>query len=465
MKKTNIIFMSVSFAAIASLCPGHPGEHHDELRHWEIPSRDPDRIVLTWSEDPATTQSVAWRTSDAVDTAYAEIALADPSARFDLAAERVDAETESLEIGASNLNGSRTDHYHSVTFRGLDSDTLYAYRVGDGEDHWSEWIQFRSAAAEAKPLQFLYFGDAQNNVLSHWSRVIRAAYQKAPQADFSIHAGDLVNRAHRDREWAEWFKAGGWIHASVPSIPVSGNHEYDRLDRDREEEERRVSLQWRPQFTLPVVEELPEELWETVYAIRIQGVLVVALNSNREHEAQASWLDKVLEADDSAWRILTFHHPVFSSGKGRDNEVGRSLWKPVFDKHAVDLVLQGHDHTYARGHVPTRMSDAEAEGPSTMYVNSVSGPKMYEFKEDGWNVYRPDGVKLDRRAENTQFFQVIDIDGSALMYRAYTADGALYDSFTLMKDEEGKKTLRDEAEGLGAERRFGNSLPYDGGGL
>lgn len=465
MNKFNKTLISFGFAAVASLCPGHPGEHGDALRHWETPSRDPDRIVLTWSEDSATTQSVTWRTSDEVDSAFAEIALADPSARFDLAAERVEAETESLEIGASNLNGSRTDRYHSVTFRGLDSDTLHAYRVGDGEEHWSEWIHFRSAAAEPKPLKFLYFGDAQNNVLSHWSRVVRAAYQKVPQADFSIHAGDLVNRAHRDREWAEWFKAGGWIHASVPSILVSGNHEYDRLDRERQEEERRVSLQWRPQFALPVVEELPEELRETVYAIRIQGILVVALNSNRELEAQAEWLDKVLEADDSAWRILTFHHPIFSSGKGRDNEAGRRLWKPVFDKHAVDLVLQGHDHTYARGHVPTRMSDAEAEGPTTMYVNSVSGPKMYEFKEDGWNVYQPDGVELDRKAENTQFFQVIDIDRSLLRYRAYMADGTLYDWFTLAKDENGAKRLSEETDSLGEERRYGNSLPYSRDGF
>ena len=43
-----------------------------------------------------------------------------------------------------------------------------------------------------------------------------------------IHGGDLVNRANSDRQWDEWFKAGGWIFAMVPSMPVAGNHEYKK---------------------------------------------------------------------------------------------------------------------------------------------------------------------------------------------------------------------------------------------
>ena len=77
------------------------------------------------------------------------------------------------------------------------------YRVGDGAKHWSEWIQFRTAKSTYAPIQFVYFGDAQNDILDHWSRVIRMAYQRAPNASFAIHAGDLVNTAHRDHEWAQ----------------------------------------------------------------------------------------------------------------------------------------------------------------------------------------------------------------------------------------------------------------------
>ena len=103
----------------------------------------------------------------------------------------------------------------------------------------------------------------------------------------------------------------------IPSIVVPGNHEYDELtDADQE---KRLSLQWGPQFALPRYSDLPDSLEETVYYIDYQGVRIVAMNSNREIEAQTKWLEKVLSRNPNRWTVLTFHHPIFSSGDGRDN--------------------------------------------------------------------------------------------------------------------------------------------------
>ena len=423
----------------------HP-EH--SLRHWEQASPDPDRIVLTWSGDPATSQAVTWRTDDSVIEAFAEVVLARPKAKFEVGGKRLPAETQVLQL---TNPADITVHYHSVQFTDLEPSTLYAYRVGSG-DRWSEWIQFRTAAATSQPFSFLYFGDAQNAILSHWSRVIRAAYKEAPDAAFSIHAGDLVDRAHRDREWAEWFKAGGWIHASVPSIPVPGNHEYGKLNPQDKEQRAKLSMQWRRQFTLPVAEGLPSELAETVYWLDYQDVRIVALNSNRAIAEQARWLDEVLTDNPCRWTIITMHHPIFSSGQKRDNQGNRQLLKPILDKHKVDLLLQGHDHTYARGHTPVRMAETANPKITSLYVNSVSGPKMYEFRDDGWNLYKPDGVVLDRKATNTPFFQVIDVNGDELVYRAYMANGQLYDAVRLRKHADGSKELVPWKEDLGEER-------------
>jgi hypothetical protein len=73
--------------------------------------------------------------------------------------------------------------------------------------------------------------------------------------------------------------------------------------------------------------------------------------------------------------------------------------------------------------VPTGFSVKE-KSSGTMYVVSVSGPKMYDILEDPW---------MDRRARNTQLFQIITIKGDTLSYGAYTATGALYDAFDLVK--------------------------------
>lgn len=387
--------------------------------------------------------------------------MADPSARFDLNSSQYKAKSQNLDLSAHDKNAPVDTRYHSVVFEDLFPSTLYAYRVGDGDTRWSEWIQFKTASDKPEPVEFLYFGDAQNEVLSHWSRIIRAAYKKAPNANFSIHAGDLINRAHRDQEWAEWFKAGGWIHSSVQSIVVPGNHEYDELTEE-DGQKKRISMLWGPQFELPVYSDLPEALRETVYYIDYQGIRIVAMDSNREIEAQAKWLEKVLENNPNDWTILTFHHPIFSSGGERDNPKNRDLWKPILDRFKVDLVLQGHDHTYARGHVPVRMVDSkDSDAITSMYVNSVSGPKMYKFRENGWNVYRPHGVVLDRKAENTPFFQVIRIEGNILVYKAFMANGELYDAFEMTKDSDGSKRLRDWAPDLEEERLFDNTLEYN----
>jgi hypothetical protein len=62
----------------------------------------------------------------------------------------------------------------------------------------------------------------------------------------------------------------------------------------------------------------------------------------------------------------------------------------------------------------------------TMYVVSVSGPKMYDISDDPW---------MQRKARNTQLFQIITIQDSKLSYKSYTAAGELYDAFDLLKSK------------------------------
>jgi 3',5'-cyclic AMP phosphodiesterase CpdA len=309
-------------------------------------------------------------------------------------------------------------HYHSVCLSALAADTQYVYRVGDGVN-WSEWIQFRTASKDARPFTFVYFGDAQNDIRSHWSRVVREAHADAPRASFMLHAGDLVNRANRDAEWGEWLGAGGWLNAMIPTVATPGNHEYDG------DPEKVLSQHWRRQFAFP--ENGPPGLEETTYWIDYQGVRIISLNSNERQEEQVRWLDDVLANNPHRWAMVAFHHPIFSSGKDRDNPQLRRLWKPVFDKHAVDLVLQGHDHTYARTglHVPDNVnSGANVFRGGTVYVVSVSGPKMYELQR---------GPFVQRAASGAQLYQIIHINADRLTYEARLATGQLYDAFTLRK--------------------------------
>jgi hypothetical protein len=396
------------------------------------PSPIPDRTILTWAGDPATTQAVTWRTDASVEEAFAEIAKADPSPDFVDGRTRVDANTSSLKTQTGLA------HYHSVAFTGLQPDMQYAYRVGS-EKGWSEWFQFRTASERPEPFSFIYMGDAQNALLSQWSRAIRAAVLDTPGARLIIHAGDLVNHGNYDLEWGEWFEAAGWIYGMIPSLPAIGNHEYYRINQRGTE----LSPLWRPHFTLP--ESGISGIEETVYAIDYQNCRFVVLNSVEKLKEQTEWLKGVLADNPCRWTFVIFHHPIYSSAKGRDNKDLRSLWKPLFDKYHVDLVLQGHDHTYARGrNLPLGANERDIKN-GTVYVVSVSGPKMYELTDDRW---------MDVAAENTQLYQVISVSVDSLHYRSMTVAGDLYDAFDLIKNNEGPNTLINRQPDGMVERRF-----------
>ena len=158
---------------------GHEGEEDHahgpepvDLTEVYAPTVLPDRIVLTWTGDPATSQAVTWRTSTEVREALAEIAPAGPGPKFPENATTIPASSQAL---MTNLN---TAHFHTVEFKDLKPSTKYAYRVGDGVN-WSEWFHFTTASDQPEPFSFIYFGDAQNDVRSMWSRVIREAYGDA----------------------------------------------------------------------------------------------------------------------------------------------------------------------------------------------------------------------------------------------------------------------------------------------
>lgn len=475
-KKLLAATAAISFALgqASAFHPEGDGDHHQPP--WQEATGWPDRIVVTLPVAPQTGFAVTWRTDVSVTATVAEIVEATDDARFDMGAQQVAAETEALQLDAFEAMGQQVEipfneglppaHFHSVVFEGLKPDTIYAYRVKGADDQWSEWLQTRTAA-ETGPVSFLYVGDAQNAVRSHWSRLIRAAFQEAPKADFILHAGDLVNRASRDYEWAEWFDATGFIHGMIPAVPVAGNHEYQRLGLPGAEQDRVLSVMWRPQFTLPLEPTLADDLQEVAYDLRYsEDVHIFVLSTqNNKIEEQAAWLDRELEASDAKWKIVSMHHPIFSSGDGRDSPDRRAALLPVLNEHAVDLVLQGHDHTYARGVIgqtPERVAfEARGGDVSTMFVNSVSGPKQYEFQQDGWDGYESDDVVLVRKAENTQFFQLITVDGDTLSYEARTATGDLYDDFVMRKNRRGQKTITRGSASTMDERLFSNTGPYD----
>ena len=183
------------------------------MQNWSKPDIHPDHITINYGENPAKTASVLGE--HLMKSKRLMLIAVACFTKFWRNAKTIAAKTETLDFNGNDRHV--LSNYHSVTFDNLESDVLYAYRVGDGRI-WSEWLQFKTASEKEAPFSFLYVGDAQNYILELWSRLIREGYRKGPNASFIIHAGDLINDAHDEDQWHD--KAAA-IHKGINRYPKS----------------------------------------------------------------------------------------------------------------------------------------------------------------------------------------------------------------------------------------------------
>ena len=80
-----------------------------------------------------------------------------------------------------------------------------------------------------------------------------------------------------------------------------------------------------------------------------QDVRFIAFESTYPEPEQVKWLEDELKGAREAWKVMYFHHPLYSSGgrHGSDTQL-RNVLEPLFIKYNVSMVLTGHDHFYER---------------------------------------------------------------------------------------------------------------------
>jgi hypothetical protein len=375
---------------------------------------DPDSVVLTWSGDPGTSQTIQWRTSTATRRGYLSFAKRSDYLRpKPRGLKRVRATAAALVD--RRLVNDREVLWHTVQLTDLEPGTTYVYSVGDGSrDGWTELAEFTTAPAGTVPFSFVYMGDAQNG-LDRWGSLVHRAFRERPDAAFYLMAGDLVNRGNDRDDWDSFWANARGVFDRRTLVPVIGNHECQGGH----------PTMYLHQLALlrngpPGIEA------ERAYAFEYSNALFVVLDSNLKPADQTAWLEKQLQGTRATWKFVSYHHPAYSSAPNRDNPAVRTEWVPLFDKYHVDLVLQGHDHAYLRTHPLKDSRRVASPKEGTVYVVSVSGTKMYEQAERDYTA-----VGLTKVAT----YQVLDvqISGDRLVYRAYDQDGVMRDQLVIEK--------------------------------
>ncbi len=384
----------------------------------------PDQVVVSFGEDAARQLSFSWRTDPTVARSRVRLAPAAPggSGPADPAAIRI-LEGDAHPIRSAGLLNDPVILRHVVRASGLEPDTAYAYAVGDGSpEGWTPWRSVRTGPPAGRDFSFLYLGDAQNE-LERWGELLHSARRRHPAAGFLILAGDLVDRGNERTNWDHFFLRAAGVFPTTPLMPAVGNHEYLDIGPDI----------YRKTFDLP--RNGPAGIDPNLaYAFEYADAFVAALDSNLAiydpalARVQADWLDAALARTRATWKFVTFHHPVHASHPTRENPTLARDWAPIFDRHGVDLALQGHDHAYLRTHPLRAGRPVSSPAEGTTYVVAVSGEKFY-----GQKPHSTTAKGLTRVAT----YQTIEVQaaGRRLAYRSFDRSGREVDSLIIEKPQ------------------------------
>jgi 3',5'-cyclic AMP phosphodiesterase CpdA len=136
------------------------------------------------------------------------------------------------------------------------------------------------------------------------------------------------------------------------------------------------------------------------------------LDTNLMDREQLAWLDDALERADEPWKIVYFHHPIYSDGDRHGSNVEmRVLLEPLLVRHGVTVVFSGHEHIYER---------TTPQKGITYFIEGSSG----QLRKGG---VTPSPLTAASFAED-RTFMLVEISGDQLFFQTIARTGRIVDS-------------------------------------
>ncbi|MFF4557651.1 fibronectin type III domain-containing protein [Streptomyces sp. NPDC001422] len=345
-----------------------------------------------------TQRTVSWYSS--ADTAQ-KIQLS-PTSQVNVGAFPAGAATFDA-LGTANISTSGGFNRHA-TITGLKENTTYSYRVGT-EGNWSPTYSFKTQDFEGN-YDFLFLGDPQIGSSGDtakdqagWQDTLDVATKANPNAELLVSGGDQVESANTESHWNA-FLAPDELR-QYPWAATIGNH--DVGGKAYEQHFATPNTDHSGAYYSngnPTSNTSGGDYWY-IY----KDVLFIDLNSNSYatsqggggDEAHTKYVTDIVNqhGSEAKWKVLVYHHSIYSPAshaKDGDNKTRRTDFPTTFSKLGIDLVLQGHDHSYSRSYLiknGAKADPAEQPGASDVYpgpggvlyatANSASGSKYYDI--------------------------------------------------------------------------------------
>jgi len=148
-----------------------------------------------------------------------------------------------------------------------------------------------------------------------------------------------------------------------------------------------------------------------------RGVRFFAIDSNYVDAKQLEWLDKDLAASGSDWKIVFFHHPLYSSGATHGSaDTQRELIEPVLLKYGVNVAFTGHEHFYERL--------KPQKGVAYFIIGSSSKIRPGDLTKSALTAYGND---------TDYTFMMVEIVGEELYFQTVSGKGVTLDAGSIRR--------------------------------
>ena len=436
---------------------GGSAEWQAWVSEWESVANDYTQVSLTPGTDE-TQLNFAWYSQTQDGQA------ATPVVHFGTDRNNLTAFTgTTMPVDTSLTGGVAYDSNH-VTVTGLQANTTYYYTV-EKNGVETEVQEYRTGSFDS--VKMLYVGDPQigaskgqpqngealvadagaantaaRNDAFGWNRTLEIATQQNPDVNFIISAGDQVNKTGqaKEEEYAGYLSPD--VLASLPVATTIGNH--DSLNPD-----------YTYHFNNPNATSYGETEAGGDYYYSYGDGLFIVLNTNNynvaEHEQAIA--EAVASDPDAAWRIVTIHQDIYGTGldhSDTDGMILRTQLTPIFDEYDIDVVLQGHDHTYSRSKLlygdgqthGTYEFRLNAEGTDYDWDNAYNTQTdeqipLYPAEDDAAGTAAHDAFLADNGCytiENTTGSTVVNPQGTLYMTANSASGSKFYELIATQQD-------------------------------
>ncbi|WP_342420299.1 PA14 domain-containing protein [Paenibacillus sp. FSL E2-0178] len=425
----------------------------------------PIAIAMSFQNEAKTNRSFAWYTSyERPDSAPAgimdsivEIVPADQD--FDSPVKQRfvgdPADTRALNLNiTSSTKGAFISHKAIAT--GLVPGTAYKYRVGS-DGNWSAAGSFTTEGENEKAYNFLYMTDSQGantNDYEVWAKTLKNGLDDYPDAKFLVMTGDQVDAGSLESQWLDYFGKPQNMLMKLPLMAAVGNHEGPYNDN------------YYYHFNYPndsIDDPLPPG---SVYSYDYGDAHIMVLNTmdmgwderqRNSFEQQVDWLKREVAVTDKKWKVVAFHKAVYSLGNhALDSDILalREKMVPVFDELGIDVVLQGHDHTFMRSYQmyeDKAVTDIQKNGDGnplnpdgTLYmINNSAGTKYYDIQK-GVNPYYANVYQQPK----VPIYSGITMTEDSFTINSYkSGDAAPFDTYTIVRDDSKPEPVKELAAG------------------